>query len=125
MSKNKISIIACFLFLLSLNIFLKPYLEQREVIKIVRTVLTCWQKGDLPSVYALWKNPEKSPPVYGLISYKIKNKYFGKREKISYAQVSTMLEFTTDNIAPSEKEWMFELEKGNGSWKIIDFHLIE
>ncbi len=124
MSKNKIFIIAGFLFLLSLNVFLKPYLEKREAAKIVQTVLKCWQKGDLLNVYSFWKDPKKSPPVYGLVSYAIINKSFLKKEGIPCARISVRLGFTPDNISPSGKEWVFELEKSGIGWQIIDFQLM-
>ena len=122
-NRNKLFIILGILLLLSLNFLLKPYLHQREVIRIVETVLINWQHGDLTLNYAFWKNPEKSPPIYGLISYKIKNKDFSKRGKLSYAKISATLEFAPDNITPSGKDWVFELEKDDGGWKIVNFRL--
>lgn len=124
MDKNKIFIILGVLFVLSLNFFLKPYLERREVVKIVRTVLTCWQKGDLLSVYNFWKDPKKSPPIYDLISYTIRDKSFGRKGGISSARISVTLEFAPGNTSPSGKEWIFELEKTNLGWQIIAFHLL-
>lgn len=123
MNRNNILIFLVVAIVISLNIFLKPYLHEREVINTVKTVLTHWQKGDIPSVYPFWQDPQKSPPIYGLASSEIKDKIFSEKDGISYAKISVILEFSQNNILPSGKEWVFELGKTKYGWKILDFQL--
>ena len=124
MNKNSLIIIAVVVALISLNIFLKPYLRKRDVTNIVQTILTDWQKGDIPSVYPFWQDPQNSPPIYGLASYQIKNKIFTEKEGVFYARVFVVLQFPEGNIIPSNKEWVFELSKTKYGWQVLDFHLV-
>ncbi len=124
MNRNNILIFLIVVILISLNIFLKPYLYEREVLNTAKTILTAWQKGDIPSVYPFWQDPQKSPPIYGLVSSEIKDKIFSEKEDVSYAQIFVILKFSQDNILPSGREWVFEMVKTKYGWKILDFRLM-
>ncbi len=103
------------------NLFLTPYLHQREVTRIVSTVLDGWISGAIPETFQYWEDPNKAPPAYSLLSYQITKKTLDKEDDQRHAQIFVTLEFSTDNVLPSGKEWVFKLRQTKFGWKIADF----
>lgn len=104
------------------NLFLTPYLHQRETLKIVSAVLNHWEKGEIPESFAYWQDQNKVPPVYNLLSYQIHKKIYDKKDDRRQARIFVTLEFPSGNILPSGKEWVFELRQTQLGWKITDFY---
>ena len=113
--------LSVFLFI-SVFLHVKNYLKQREVARLVTTVLNYWLKDDLSKTYIYWENEKETPPIYGLMSYEIKGQILGRRENAPYGQVYATFEFTPNNLLPSDKEWVFEIIKTRYGWKIKDLH---
>lgn len=109
--------------LLFLNFFGKSYLRQRNALRIVQTVLTYWENGDIPQAMSFWENENDSPPVYEILTYEIGKKTFGKEGGVYTALIAVMIYFPTNNQFPTGKEWTFELNKTRYGWKIMDFRL--
>jgi hypothetical protein len=64
----------------------------------------------------------KCPPIYGLQSYKILKSKFTKIDGKQKAFYDVVLNFPPDNVLPTGKTWICELEKIGGSWKAMDFY---
>ena len=47
MNKQNIIVGLLFVVLLTLNFTIKPYLRQRDTVRIIEAVLTHWENGDL------------------------------------------------------------------------------
>lgn len=103
------------------NLFLPPYLHRREATRIVTAVLNGWASGAIPETFQYWEDPHSAPPAYNLISYRINNKNFDKKDGRRHAQIFVTLEFSADNVLPSGKEWIFELRQTKLGWKIKGF----
>ncbi|GEM_PF-4477001 len=103
------------------NLFLTPYLHQREVTRIVTTVLDGWTSGAIPETFQFWEDPNSAPPAYSLVSYRITQKNLTKEDDGRHAQISVTLEFSADNVLPSGKEWVFTLRETKLGWKIKSF----
>ncbi len=103
------------------NIFLPPYLHQREVIRTVASVLDGWESGAIPETFQYWEDPNNAPPAYNLVSYQVNKKIFDKEDGRRRAQIFVTLEFSADNVLPSGKEWIFELRQTKFGWKIKNF----
>ena len=104
------------------NLFLTPYLHQREVTRIVTAVLEGWESGAIPETYEYWEDPNNAPPAYNLLSYQINKKIMDKGEDgRRHAQVFVTIEFSAGNVLPSGKEWIFELRQTKFGWKIKNF----
>ena len=116
------SVIAAFVLL---NILLVPYLNKRSAIKSVKKVLTFWVEDNLIEPVEFWEDPEKSPPVYGLQSFKILNKRFYKKDGGYFAEIVVVLNLSQNTIMPSGKSWVFKLKNTSKRWKIVDFYIYE
>ncbi len=103
------------------NIFLPPYLHQREVTRTVTAVLDGWAGGASLEAFQYWQDPNSAPPAYNLVSYRINKKTLGKEKNQRHAQVFVTLEFSADNVLPSGKEWIFELRETKLGWRITNF----
>ena len=119
---NSLIILSILLFL-SVFINLKGYLERREVINLTKTILNYLLKDDISKTYIFWENAKDTPPIYGLVGYKITGYILGKKNNASYGQVYATFSFTPNNLLPSDKEWVFELTKTRYGWKLKDLHL--
>ncbi len=119
--KTLLFAIPAIILLVSGNLFLTPYLHQREVTRIVTAVLEGWESGAIPETYEYWEDPNKAPPAYNLISYRIIKKNLVKENDQRRAQIFVTIEFSVDNILPSGKEWVFELRQTKFGWKIENF----
>jgi len=124
MNKQYFVIGLVFVVLLILSITIKPNLRQRDVTRIVETVLTHWENGDIPMAMSYWERAVDSPPVFGLTAYEINDGKVIKKNGIFSAQVTATLDFSPNNTFPSGKKWIFDLNKTRYGWKIIDFHLL-
>jgi len=111
--------------LLALNFAIKPYLRQRDAMRIVKTVLAYWENGDLALAMPYWEKETDSPPVYNLITYKIEEGKVSKNNGVYSAHIISTLDFPPGNLFPSGKKWIFELNKTRYGWKITDFHLLK
>ena len=121
---KKIMLIAVFIAaLLFLNFFGKSHFRREHALKVVHSVLTYWEDGNIPDAMSFWERKENSPPVDGLLTYEIGKKTFGKKDGVYNALVAVTLYFPTSNRFPSGKEWIFELNKTRYGWKIMDFRL--
>ena len=106
------------------NVLLTPYLHRRETARIVRAVLEDWKNGQILEAFQYWENPQKSPPVEGLVSYKINQQILDEKDGRRHARIFTMLEFPSgETAAPSGLEWVFELQQTRIGWKITDWRL--
>ena len=120
-----ISLISIFLILVLLNIFLKPYLHKREVLRSVNSVCQSWVDGTFDKVYDKWDNIETSAPIYNLKDYKIVRQTFDTMHGRRHAEIIVVLKFDENNTFPSGKEWRFEfLNMENVGWKITSFKQI-
>ena len=109
--------------LLFLSFFGKPYLRRKDALKVVHSVLSYWENGNLSEAMPFWERKDDFPPVYDLLTYEIGKKTFGKKDGVYNALVAVTLYFSPSNRFPSGKEWIFELNKTRYGWKIIDFRL--
>jgi len=111
--------------LVALNLTLKPYLHKRSARKVVDTVLTNW--GDLDILRAMdqWENPSDSPPMYGIVGHNIVEEFFYKEGKRRYAKIYITLNFQSDSVYASGKEWIFELRESKLGWKVFDFYAVD
>jgi len=125
MKKQNVIISISIIALLALNFTLKPYLRRRGAIRIVKTVLAHWERGDLTLAMPYWEKGVDSPPVYDLIIYEIGEVKFNKNDGAYYAQIIATLDFPPGNLFPSGKKWIFELNRTRYGWKITDFRLFE
>ncbi|HNV23422.1 MAG TPA: hypothetical protein PLH56_04550 [Candidatus Omnitrophota bacterium] len=105
---------------LALNIFLKPYLVERKAIEVVEIVFDYLKKSDPFSTYRYWQDPQKSPPISQILSYKILTKKVEKNK----ASATARLELPADQFLPSGKTWNILLEKNRFGWQIIEMTLI-
>ena len=103
------------------NLFLPPYLHRREVTKIVTAVLKGWESGAILETFQYWGDPSNAPPAYSLVSYQINRRALDKKDGRRHAQIFVTLEFSADNVLPSGKEWVFELQETKLGWKIEKF----
>ena len=62
------------------NLFLTPYLHQREVTRVVASILDGWETGAIPETFQYWEDPNSAPPAYSLVSYRINKKVFDKED---------------------------------------------
>src|SRR5262245_29810037 len=85
-----------------INFILIPYLYRREATRSVLNVLEAWKSGDLPSTYDDWIDPQKSPPVYGVLKYKITNRKFYKKDGDRFAEISAYLELSNTTVIPDK-----------------------
>ena len=92
---------------------------------MVDTVFTHLKNNDLTWAYDYWKDPYKTPPLYSLTSYDIKQKIFDIKDGLNHAQLYVVLEFAANSELPSRREWIIELSDTDIGWKIIDFRLAE
>ena len=122
--KNKI-ILSSVLFILFYFFVLIPYLYRREAARTVQSVIKSWQTGDMSYAFNAWLDMQKSPPVYELVSAKITKSIFDKKDGARHALIYAILTFKPDNTLPSDKEWVFELNRTALGWKVINFYLAE
>ena len=123
MIKKIVIIILSIAALLMLDLVFRPYLRQRDAVKVIKTVLTHWENGNLTLAMPYWVKENNSPPVFGLTGYEIEVKTFTKIAGTQTAQISATLDFSPNNPMPSGRIWIFELEKSRYGWKITDFRL--
>jgi hypothetical protein len=125
MDKKAIPVAAAIVVLLLLVFVGKPYQRQKDALKVVHTVLSRWKHNDLILAMSYWEKESNSPPVYDLLTYEVVGKEFGRKDGIYYARVAVALYFPIGNRTPSGREWVFELNKTQRGWKVIDFRLKE
>jgi len=112
------------IILSGINFGLKPYLEKRTCERILVDVLERWKDGDLLKTFDYWANSDQSPPIYNLDSYKIKSKAIIRSAKNQKSiQFIVLLEFPKNNLMPSGKDWVFQMQKTRYGWKIVEFKL--
>lgn len=108
-----------------LSIFpFKTFLNNRQAASVVTDVLHNWKENNIPKAIEAWSDREKSPPVSGLVDYKINSKVFGKKDGVRFAQITVMIIFPSNTDLPSGKNWLFELHETSIGWKIIDFRIV-
>lgn len=122
LDNNKKIIIGLIAFFAVVSLGLGPFLHKREAVKIVQEVLGHWKNGNLAMAIDYWENQDDSPPMYGLTSYKIKSKSFGKKDGSRHAKILVELDLSAENILPSG-DWMFEVSYTNIGWRVVDFYL--
>ena len=61
-----------------------------------------------------WEKERGSPPVYGLLTFEIKEEGLGKKDSIYYVRISFILYFLPENPLLSGKEGEFKLIKPVG-----------
>ncbi len=106
------------------NLFLTPYLREREVTGIITTVLDGWESGAIPETFQYWEDPNNAPPAYSLVSYQITKKVIEKDANERRGQIFVVLEFSADNVLPSGKEWVFKMRQTRLGWKIGSFSAV-
>lgn len=124
MNKQNIIVGLLFVVLLTLNFTIKPYLRQRDTVRIIETVLTHWENGDLTLAMPYWEHEVDSPPVYNLLAYEVGKGKVSRNNGRYSAQIIATLNFPPGNPLPSGKKWIFELIKTRYGWKITDFHIL-
>jgi hypothetical protein len=107
------------LLYISLNIFLKPYLVERKATEVVDIVLNYLKEADPFSTYRYWQDPQKSPPIAQILSYKILTRKVEKDKASSTA----IIELPKDSFLPSGKTWNILLEKNRFGWQITEMSL--
>jgi len=125
MTKRSVLVASLIIAILSFNFFLKPYLQFKDALKIVKTILTHWENNDLTLAMSYWEKEIDSPPIYSLMSYEIGKGEITKKDGMYSAQINVTLDFSLDSHFPSGKNWIFKLNKTRYGWKVKDFRLIE
>lgn len=123
-NKRNIIIAAVVAALLLLNFIIKPYIRNRDVVKVVTSVLEHWESGDLGLAMEYWEHEADSPPVYNLIGYTIEGSQVGKTDGRRSGEVTAMLEFAENKIFPTGRRWKFSLLKTRYGWKVVDFKML-
>ena len=124
MKKQWLPFIYIVIFIFLSFVIIPPLLYYKETTQIAKSVLLDWKMGNLPDTYQYWEDPQKSPPIYGLTSYKIIKKKFSKINGIKQVGIIVNLDFSEDNVSPSGKLWTFLFKKTKFGWKIVDFNLV-
>ena len=116
--------ITVFIIVILLFIFVgKPHLRRRNALNAFHAILTYWENNDLILAASYWEKEQDSPPVYDLLAYDIGEKEFGRKDGIYNARITVTLYFSAGNTLPSERKWIFELNKSRHGWKVVDFRL--
>jgi len=103
---------------------IKPKLRNATALRFVNSVLQLWEDGDQMAAIEHFAEPEKSPPIYNLDAYTIITKEFERKDGIFSARFTVNLDFGTDKILPSDKDWLIVVQK-KPEWKITQFQLID
>ena len=123
MDKKNLPIVALISVVLLLALVGKPHLRRRDALNAIHAVLEHWENNDALAAMSYWEREQDSPPVSGLLSYEITEKNFDKIDSTHRARIAAVLFFPKGNQLPSEREWVFELNKMRHGWKIVDFYL--
>lgn len=113
-------ILAAILFL---QFVIVPLISRQTAKRIVRATLSSWLIDDSAAAMKNFTDPNASPPVYGLKSYKIKSQKFTSVNGKPAATFFVELDFKSDNVFPSGKTWTCELTTDKGRWLIASFKL--
>ena len=122
-TRNKIILGAVTLIVL-INFVLIPTINRQRAANVVQTILKLWIAEDYASPLKHFYEPEKSPPVYGLQSYEIKNLSMIKANGALTAKFSIILNFANKNIFPSGKLWLFELQQLGRHWMVMKYYIL-
>jgi len=121
MKARTIIITAVVTALVASSFAVKSYLYQREAMRAVVTVLNSWHDNTQNTTVEYWQNPKNSAPVYNLLSYSVvQSKFFNKNNKRT-AHIVVTLEFDSNHVFPSNKNWLFELIYTRYGWQITEF----
>ena len=121
MNKQVIVILSILITLAALKLAVQPYVRQRSANRAVESILNHWQSGDLLSAIDYWKDPQQSPPIYNLTSYKITKKEFSKENKTDYVKFYVDIDLDAKDLLSSAKKWIFRFENTRYGWKVVDF----
>jgi len=120
--KTTMIIVAAVSIIIILNFVMKPILHKNAAVGVVKTVLSHWRVGDITKVYDYWLEKKDVPPIYDLLSYKIKDKKFDTKDGMRRAKVIVTIDFEMSNVLPSGQRWIFELNDTPFGWKIIELY---
>lgn len=121
--RNKIILAAVTLVVL-INFVLIPAINRQRATGIIKTILKLWIAEDYASPLKHFLEPEKSPPVYNLQSYTIKNLSMIKADSALTAKFSIILNFSEENVFPSGKLWLFELRQIGRHWMVTKYYIL-
>lgn len=124
-NKKNLSIAAAVLILALINFVVAPLVDRNKAATVVRTVLNYWVADDVASSFKYFSDPAKSPAIYDLTSYTIKNVLYEKHQRDFTAKFFIKLAFPEGHIFPSGRIWICELVKDRGRWVISRFYLPE
>lgn len=119
MIKQKILIALSVVAILIVHNLVTSLLRPRDAVKTVDKILTYWKTGDNYKALPYWDDRESSPPIFGVTDYTIKETKMGKERGKHTAQITASIEFEESNILRSGKDWIFDLTKTAGGWKVI------
>lgn len=122
-TRNKLIIGAVILTVL-INFVLIPTINRQRATSIVKTILKLWIAEDYASPLKHFYDPQKSPPVYSLKSYEIKNLAMLKANGALTAKFSIILNFSNENVFPSGKIWLFELQQIGRHWMVMKYYIL-
>ena len=122
-TRNKIILGAAALIVL-INFVLIPAINRQRATSVVKTIFKLWIAEDYASPLQHFYEPEKSPPIYNLKSYEIKNLSMLKVDGALTAKFSIILNFSSENIFPSGKLWLFELRQLGRHWMVMKYYIL-
>jgi|GEM_PF-1904037 len=122
MDKKQKYILSAVVAFLVIQFILVPLISRRKALSVTKNILQNWVIGDVAMALKNFVSPEKSPPIYGLKSYKIKSSRFDRHEGKLRAQFWIDLNFSADNVLPSGKTWICELTLDRGRWLASKFY---
>ena len=122
-TRNKIILGAVTLTAL-INFVLIPTINRQRATRVVQNIFTLWIAEDYASPLKHFYEPEKSPPVYNLTSYEIKNLSMIKANGALTAKFSVILNFANGNVLPSGKLWLFELQQMGRHWMVLKYYVL-
>ena len=120
--RNKI-ILGVVTLTMLINFVLIPLINRQRATSIVKTILSLWIAEDYASPLKHFYEPTKSPPVYSLKSYEIKNLTMLKVNGKLTAKFSIILNFSNENVFPSGKLWLFELQQIGRHWMVTKYYI--
>ena len=122
--RNKI-ILGAVLFILFINFVFIPFINRQKATAIIKTILSDWAQQDAAAALKHFQDPGKSPPIYNLKSYEIKKMIMEKQNRTLVAKFSVILNFSEDNVFPSGKTWLFELERVERNWMVVRYYMTD
>lgn len=110
---------------LILQFVIVPLISRQTAGRTVKMILKNWKANDMASAMKSFTDPNASPPIYGLKSYKIKSQKFNSVNGKPAATFLIELNFEPGNVFPSGKIWTCELTTDKGRWLASSFKLQE